>query len=99
MIKGSTPTFSITLPFDTSLIEKARVSFGQDFKELVCKKETECRMEGTVINCELSQEETLEFNHIRPVQVQVKVKMTSGKVILTKPMETDAEYCLCKEVL
>lgn len=99
MIKGSTPTFTFALPFDASAIAEARISFGQDGRELVKKVEGVITMKGNDISCELTQRESLLFNEQKPMQIQLKVKTHEGKVLLTDIFEADVGAALNKEML
>ena len=96
---GSTPTHTFTIPFEASSVQKIRVSYGQNDKELVCKTERDCILNGDQVHCTLTQNDTLKFSYTKPLQIQLKVKLDTGKVFLSDLVTCDVEYALCKEIL
>lgn len=99
MTQYTTPTFAFTLPFDTSSVSKARISFGQDKRELVKKTEAAITMQEKVISCELTQKESGMFDDRKPMQIQLKVKTLNGNVLSTDIYEVDVGASLNKEIL
>lgn len=93
MIRGTTPTLTFTLPFETSgVVKDLRITFKQD--EMVLEKSlADCTLDGTNIAVNLSQEETLLFNHEKVIKVQVKIKCLDDSVIVSDP-----QYAFCHEV-
>ena len=99
MIKGTTPKHTFVLPFDTILVKQARVSYGQYNKEVLCKKVSDCEIEGNQISCTLTQEETFKFDHKIPLQIQVRIQTQDGSVISSDIITADVDESLNQEVL
>lgn len=99
MIQGTTPTHRFTIPFDASVISKVRVTYAQQGKVLLTKDETECSLEGNVIELKLTQEETLLFDEFSSVQVQVRVLTVAGDALASDLIRVPCGAILDKEVL
>lgn len=99
MIKGTTPTHTFKLPFDTSNIKKVMVIYAQNEKELFHKDTDECRLNGKKVSVTLSQEETLQFNHKRNVQIQVRVLTNNDVAVASQIKEVAIQNCLNSGVL
>lgn len=99
MKMGSTPTHTFTVPYEASSIRKIRVSYGQNGKELVCKSESDCVLEEGILSCTLTQRDTLQFDHRKPLEIQVKILLNTGDVFLSDLIICDVEYALCREIL
>lgn len=99
MICGSTPTHIFCLPFESALVKEALIVYFQGGMEIVRKETDDCTMEGRHIGVQLSQEETLAFDHRRNVQIQLRV-VTTEDVAYTFPVYvTNARKCLTNEVI
>lgn len=98
MIRGTTPTHYFNLPFEASLVDKARVIYHQWGKEILRKETEDFKMEGNTISVSLTQEETFLFD-CTPVILQLRVRTTSGEVMNTKMITVSSEDCLDCEVL
>lgn len=99
MIQGTTPTHQFTVPMDASLIQKVRITYAQKDTVLLTKEETDCRIEGNVIELKLSQEETLLFDEFSSVQIQVRVLTTAGDALASDLIRIPCGAILDKEVL
>ena len=99
MIQGTTPTHRFTIPFDAAVISKVRVTYAQREKVLLTKDETECSLDGNVIELKLTQEETLLFDEFSSVQVQVRVLTTAGDALASDLIRVPCGAILDKEVL
>ena len=99
MMRGTTPTHTFRLPFDTALLASARVVYKQGQRE-VLRKETEAfTKEGNTLKLTLSQEETLLFDCKGSVKLQLRVKTAAGQVLAMKPRIVTVDECLDGEVL
>lgn len=95
MIRGTTPTFTFTLPFEADgLITDLRVTFAQGDETVLEKSIADCTLDGAKIGLNLTQEETLKFNHEKTIKIQVKVKFSDGSVAAAKPC-----FVFCREIL
>lgn len=80
MIRGTTPTFTFNLPFDTSLVKKAFITIRSKGVE-VEKGIEDCVLDGTTIGTSLTQEETLRLPKNRQAEIQLRV-LTKDNVAL-----------------
>lgn len=99
MIRGTTPTHTWELPFDVSLIAEARVLYAQDGKLLLKKTTEDCIMEGKTLKVTLSQEDTLNFDDKKNVEIQLRVLTTDRKSLATTPVKKDIGEVLDDEVI
>ena len=99
MIRGTTPTHSFKLPFDTSLIKRVKILYAQCDKLLFHKEAEDCTLSGDTIKTTLSQEETFLFNCKNMVQIQLRVLTHAGDVITSDEMAVPVSKCLDDEVL
>lgn len=98
MRKGTTPTFTFTLPFSTELLTKARVTFEKGDQQL--KKELNTAdFDGDTIKVQLTQEETFLFPCNSQVKVQLRVLTRNGEALASDPFIIFVEECLDNEVL
>lgn len=90
MIRGTTPTHTYHMPFDTALIDKIKITYAQNGVVVLTKEKADCKIDGNAVTVRLTQEDTLKFDASR-VQIQVRVLTTGGdalaSVIVTKPCE------------
>lgn len=88
MIRGTTPTHTYNLPFDTALIDKIKIAYAQNGVVVLTKEKADCKFEGNTVTVRLTQEDTLKFDASR-VQIQIRVLTIGGDAlasdIVTKP--------------
>lgn len=102
MMRGTTPTHTFHLPFDTSLVRSVRVIYLQRQlgNALRLTKETDaCALDGAAIRVTLTQEDTLLFDSRLPVEIQLRVLTHTGQALSSKPIAVDVGECLDGEVL
>lgn len=99
MIRGTTPTHTFEIPFDTALIADLRISYAQTDGEIVVKCKDDATLTGNTISVTLTQEDTLNFNCSKKVLVQIKIKTHKGDVMGSDVMCISVERCLNEEVL
>lgn len=95
IIKGTTPTLKFT--FDNIMTESiclAYLTIVQDKKLIIEKDITEATMDDGYIEWTLSQEETLMFNHISSLRIQMRYKLSDGFVGASDIKEVDVEKIL-----
>ena len=102
IIRGTTPPFDFTLPFDTALLSECRISFAQystsKLKVIVVQKNIEdVALNGTTISLKLTQEETLKFRDKVDIELELKVKV--GGDVYKDRYWLECEGCVCEEVL
>lgn len=99
MIRGTTPTHTFTIPFDTSLIKEVRVVYAQADEPIICKETADCSLKGQEISTTLTQEETFKFDCKKAVQIQIRVLTTAGEVLATRVQSVSVDKCLDNEVM
>lgn len=85
MIRGTTPTHTWVLPFDTSLLKEVSITYQQNDENIIKKTEEDCVMEGNKISVTLTQEDTLKLEPKVRTAVQLKVMTNNDSVMATKP--------------
>lgn len=80
--RGTTPTIHLSIPCREEDIATGYVTFSQDGAVIVekDKDDFDFSKEG-YITIELSQEDTLAFKASRTLEVQVRMRMHTGKAI------------------
>ena len=102
IIRGTTPPFDFTLPFDTALLSECRISFAQysasKTKVIVVQKNIEdLVLNGTTVSLELTQQETLKFRDKADIELELKVKVDTK--VFKDRYWLECEGCVCEEVL
>lgn len=99
MIPFTTPKHIFKLPYETSLIEEARIVYEQNGLIVLEKALEDCTAEGNVLTLKLSQEETGRFKDNMKAKVQIHVRMKDGEVWATPAKRVNVEELLKREVL
>ena len=99
MIRGTTPTHTFKLPFDTSLIERVKIIYAQNGEKVFCKETPDCTLLGDSVSTRLTQEETFSLDCGKLVQIQLRVLTTAGEALATDEMVVPVSRCLDDEVL
>ena len=97
MKRGTTPTHTFTLPFDVSMVEKARVLYSQN-DELKLSK-TDCVLDGNTVTVRLTQEDTFKLECGKFVDIQLRVLTPDGDALNSDIIRVSVERCLENEVL
>lgn len=66
MIRGTTPTLTFNIPFQTNLITDLSIAFVQLGELALEKTLSDCTLEEKSIHCRLSENDTLSFKSIPP---------------------------------
>lgn len=98
MKRGTTPTHTFTVPFDTAGIAEARVIYSQQGRPVLTKKGGDLTMEKNVITVRLTQEDTFRFSPDR-VDIQLRVKFPDGTVLASDIRTVPVERCLEEVVM
>lgn len=99
MRRGTTPTHTFTLPFETSLVAKLRVIYAQRDIVKIVKKECHAELDGNTIRVKLSQNDTLRLSCNLKTEIQVKVLTHTGESFVSEIITVKTERCLIDEVL
>ena len=99
MIRGTTPTHTFNIPFDTSTVSEVRVIYAQNDEVLFTKSKTDCVLENSTIKVTLTQEDTLKFDHTKAVQIQIRILTINGDALASIVEQIGVAKCLDNEVL
>lgn len=100
MIRGTTPTHTFVLPFDSTTVDKIKITYSQLDKEILTKTNKDVTFDGDNVIVTLSQAETFRFSEKNgAVSIQVRVVTTGGDALASKIMSVGVGKCLDKEVL
>ena len=99
MIRGTTPTHTFNIPFDTSMVKEVKILYAQDDVKLLEKKNGDCTLAGQSISVTLSQEDTFLFDSKKPVEIQIRVLTLGGDALASIPEKVGVSKCLDSEVL
>ena len=97
MIRGTTPTHTFALPFDTSAVKSAKVIYVQS--DAVVLEKTSCTMDGNTLSVRLTQEETLKFDCKKNVEIQLRILTEANDALTSDIITIDVARCLDEEVL
>lgn len=98
MRRLTTPTHVFKLPFDTSELEKIKITYAQNDEVILEKYKDNCTCEGNKIRLTLSQEDTKKFDDDHDVQIQVRFKYNTSS-FSSKVFKKPCGECLDDEVL
>ena len=99
MIRGTTPTHTFQIPFNTNLVKEIRISYAQRDAVVVEKTTEDCKLDGMNITVKLTQEETLRFSENVMAALQLRVLLNDGNVLATPGMRLDVGELLQDEVI
>lgn len=99
ILRGTTPTFTFTLPFEADTLEAYWISFKQSKAELNKEKGDSGVTQGTnTLVVTLSQEETLNFVAGR-CQIQIRGRDKLGKATASNTMSIEVADVLRSGVI
>lgn len=81
MIRGTTPTLSFAIPFDTDLLSEAYVTLSQDEKVVVEKRLSDCNVDRRKLSVRLEQEDTLKLDCDLKTEVQIRAKTKDNEAL------------------
>lgn len=99
MIRGTTPTHTFNIPFDTSLVDEVKILYAQDDVVVIEKTTADCTLDYKKISVTLTQEDTFAFDCKKAVEIQLRVLTTAGEALATVPEKVGVTKCLDNEVL
>ena len=97
MIRGSTPTHTFTVPFETDTIDELHIVYSQNGIVKVKKTKEDCKLKDRKIETTLSQEDTLQFTDAY-VHIQLRV-VREGVVFSSRVLAIPVGRCLEDEVI
>jgi hypothetical protein len=99
VIRGTTPTHTFQIPFNTNLLKEIRISYAQRDAVVVEKTTEDCKLDGMNITVKLTQEETLRFSENVVAALQLRVLLNDGNVLATPVLRLDVGELLQDEVI
>ena len=100
MIRGTTPIHTFTTNVDNSLIDKLKIVYAQNDKEIFTKTKEDCTFpDENVISVKLLQEDTFKLDYTKFVNIQLRIKTLGGEILATEPIIISVTKCLDDEVL
>lgn len=99
LVRGTTPTHTFTLPFDTGICTIVKVIYAQDNVVILEKEGEACQCNGNTVIIKLTQAETFKFNCKKSVQIQMRVITNDGESLVSDIKYLGARECLDSEVL
>ena len=99
MYRGTTPTFTFTLPFDCGQISRLNLCFAQQGQIVLEKDLSACTVEGNTLGVTLEEEETLLFQAQKGmVEMQLRIgcgeARLASKVMLVSIEDILKDGCL-----
>ena len=80
MYRGTTPTFTFTLPIECETISRLSVAFKQGGKLLFERGLADVTMSGKVLSCTRTEDETLQLRGDPELQIQRRVGVGSARM-------------------
>lgn len=81
IIRGTTPKHDFELPYPIELVNDIRIIYGQKKQPVVIKRIEDCQMADGIVSVALTEQDTLAFNASKQIEIELKVKLTNGKVV------------------
>lgn len=94
MIRGTTPVLEFTLPFSTSNLTDAYISFAQRGIVVIEKTIADCDCEGNVMRLKMTQKDTLSLHENRVTEIQIRVKTIEGDALASEIICVDTDKIL-----
>lgn len=99
MIRGTTPTHTFKLPFNTDIIKSVRIIYSQCNCKILHKNTEDMNIKDDTITLKLTQEETLRFKYGMPVKIQLRILTTSDDAMNSNIIIDTVDECLDDEVI
>lgn len=84
MIRGTTPTLRFMLPFSVDMLDVVYITMQQDGDKVIEKTLEDCEKTENVLDVRLTQEETLELESGRTMEIQVRSRLKSGEAVASQ---------------
>lgn len=96
MHRGTTPTLTFTLPFNTNDIKKIWVTFSQNNDVIIDLDGERCTYNEFDVKVKLTQRETLSLRQNAPVEIQLSV-LTNDETSLKSHIITTSVNRILKD--
>lgn len=84
IIRGTTPEHEFDLPYPVEMVQDIHVTYGQKGKPVFTKTIKDCTITEGKIAVSLTQEDTFLFIPNKNLCVEVRIKLSNGKVVRTE---------------
>lgn len=98
-MRGTTPKLIYDLPFDASMVAKAKVVIKQGETLLLRKNTADCTLSGSTLSLQLTREDTVKLPDDQYVSVQLEVETPGGDSLVTVPTDVYTGRLLDEEAL
>ena len=92
--KGCTVGNTFTVPFTKDEVEVLYITYQQRGKTIVEKNLDDCIFGDNFVSTGLTQEETLMFESLIRVNIQIRARLKDGTVTKSNIIETDVDKIL-----
>lgn len=92
--KGCTATNSFTVPFKQDEVDVLYITYQQREKTVLEKTIKDCTFAEGVVTVNLSQEETLMFESLLAVRIQIRARLKNNAAIKSNIISTDVDKIL-----
>ena len=99
MRRGTTPTHTFTIPFNTSEVSKLRVIYAQRDNIKIVKTEDDAELLDNKIVVKLTQADTLRLNCKLKTDIQIRILTHGGDSLVSDIYTRSVKQCLSNEVL
>lgn len=106
MLRGTTQKLTFDIGLDTKDITQLWLTFSHynsHNSEILTKTIDDVVLEGTTVTVELSQEDTLEFNHSnvksKVVFIQMRALLNDGQALASNVVEITVDHLLKEGVI
>lgn len=99
MRRGTTPTLTFNLPFQSYEYDYVEIYFAQNDELLFEKKSSDCVIEGNTLQVRLTQEDTYKLNAEEKLEIQLRFGFPDGSVDATDIIKCKVKDILDEEVM
>ena len=94
MIRGTTPTLEFVLPFAVTSADKIWITFSQKGKEVFTIETQDCKINETVIQVVLTQQQTLKLLSETTLEIQIRLLTDTGVAMASQIILTTVQRIL-----
>lgn len=92
--KGCTATNSFTVPFGKDEVDVLYITYQQRDKTVLEKTLEDCTFDEGIATVKLTQEETLKFESLLAVRIQIRARLKNNAAIKSNIISTDVDKIL-----
>ena len=88
--KGTTPTHIFSVDIDLSQAVVLYITYKQNNKTIIEKTLDDCEITQTEVAVKLTQSESLKFEMVSPIEIQIRAKFVDGTAVASNIIRTYA---------